>query len=201
MPRPARGGRAAPLPPLERRAAIIAATIPLLRAHGLAVTTRQIAEAADVAEGTIFSVFHDKDDLLDAVVEAVFDPASTAARLGEIDPALSLDERVVAAVQLLQEHLADLWQVMVAIGGIRGRAEAGRRGVAVHSKAVARLLEPDRAALRRPPASAAQLLLGLVVANSHPMIAGPKPMPPREIASLLLDGLRRPSPQTPTEPS
>jgi len=40
--------RAAALPPSERRAEIIAATLPLVREHGANVTTRQIAEAAGI---------------------------------------------------------------------------------------------------------------------------------------------------------
>ena len=55
--------RVAPLAPDDRRAALIEATLPLLREHGTAVSTRQIADAAGVAEGTIFRVFPDKNSL------------------------------------------------------------------------------------------------------------------------------------------
>ena len=46
---------------------------PLVLAHGSAVTTRQIAEAAEVAEGTIFRVFPDKVSLVEAVVGEAHD--------------------------------------------------------------------------------------------------------------------------------
>ncbi|MCU1430433.1 MAG: DNA-binding transcriptional regulator, AcrR family, partial [Actinomycetia bacterium] len=36
---------------------IVAATLPLLLEHGDRVTSRQIAEAAGIAEGTIFRAF------------------------------------------------------------------------------------------------------------------------------------------------
>ena len=58
--------RAPRLTPDERRGALIEATIPLLLQHGASVSTRQIAEAAGVAEGTIFRVFDSKEDLVHA---------------------------------------------------------------------------------------------------------------------------------------
>ena len=59
-----RTGRAAPMAPDDRRRAIVDAVVPLLLEHGGDVTTRQIAEAAGIAEGTIFRVFPDKPALL-----------------------------------------------------------------------------------------------------------------------------------------
>ena len=54
--------RATALPPEERRSMIVAATLPLLLEHGDRVTSRQIAEACGIAEGTIFRAFTDKDE-------------------------------------------------------------------------------------------------------------------------------------------
>lgn len=56
--------RAQPLPPAERRASLIAATRQLILDHGPDVTTRQVAEAAKVAEGTLFRVFPTRRDLI-----------------------------------------------------------------------------------------------------------------------------------------
>ena len=85
--------RARPLPPDERRASLVAATIPLIAEHGLKVTTKQIATAAGVAEGTIFRVFTDKTELIQAAISTAFDPDRTLADLGAIDMGLPLYER------------------------------------------------------------------------------------------------------------
>ena len=76
------------------------------------MTTKEIAKAAGVAEGTIFSVFADKDDLVEAAARAGFDPGPTAAGLDAIDPALSIDDRLAEAIELLQGYLDGVWQLM-----------------------------------------------------------------------------------------
>src|SRR5262249_52253092 len=72
------------LAPEERRAAIVAATVPLLREHGVLVTTRQIADAAGVAEGTIFGVFPDKPSLIRAAVLSALDPEQGVRRIAAV---------------------------------------------------------------------------------------------------------------------
>ena len=74
--------RAAPLPPAERRAAVVRAVAPLLLEHGAGITTKQIAHGAGVSEGTIFNVFADKDELIEAVIEAALDPQPLEERFG-----------------------------------------------------------------------------------------------------------------------
>src|SRR4051794_41394142 len=96
-------GRAAALPPGERRQALIAATLPLVLEHGTDVSTRLIAEAAGVAEGTIFRVFPTKDDLIEAAIASAFDPSPLVDALGRVDRTAPLADRLAAAVQLMQE--------------------------------------------------------------------------------------------------
>ena len=176
--------RAAALPPEERRARIVEATLPLLLAHGAALTTRQIAEAAGIAEGTIFRVFPDKETLIAAVVDAALDTSAVDAALEAIDPGLPLEARLVAAVDILRRRMADVLQLRAAVGILdqRPSADVG---------ALAGVFAADRAQLRRDPNEAARVLRGLTLAGTHPALAPEEPLTSEEIVSLVLDGVRR----------
>jgi AcrR family transcriptional regulator len=185
--------RAAPLPASERRATIIAATLPLLLAHGPAVTTRQIAEAAGIAEGPIFRVFPDLESLVQATVDAAYDPEKVAAELASVAATLSLEQRLVEAVRILQNRLTSVWQLLSITGMPRPIALTARtkRLDRPDVAALIALVELDRSQLRRTPAAAAQLLRGLTLAGTHPALTvDDGPMTPEEIVSVLLDGMR-----------
>ena len=185
--------RATALPPSERRAEIIAATLPLLLAHGSMVTTRQIAEAAGIAEGTIFRVFPDKESLIEAVVESAFDSASTDAALDAIDRSLPLEPRLTAAVEILRRRVTDLWQLRTALEMLQvssGNPSMMDRHRAPDLAPLAALFAGDRAVIRRDPLEAAHLLRGLTIAATHPALILDEPLSSAEIVSLLLDGIR-----------
>ncbi|MGH8150919.1 MAG: TetR/AcrR family transcriptional regulator [Steroidobacteraceae bacterium] len=193
------GRRARPLPPGARRAALIAATLPLIRRHGIDVSTRQIAAAAGVAEGTIFRVFPDKDSLIQAAVDAAFDPAPVVAALARIDPAAPLADRLTDAVRVVQARVTTIINLMMALRGSRTFAAKprlkGPRPSRAVSAAIARLIGPDRGELRVPPGEAARLLRLLVFSGSHPGVAEGRLLTAEEIVAVILEGIRRrPSP-------
>src|ERR1041384_328172 len=98
--------RAAPLAPEDRRTAILDALIPLLVEKGGAVTTKEMAQAAGIAEGTIFRVFPDKASLLFAAAEEAINPAggqeAFEAAMAEED---DLRERIVVAATRILERM------------------------------------------------------------------------------------------------
>ncbi|MGS2645483.1 TetR family transcriptional regulator [Streptosporangium sp. LJ11] len=186
--------RAAPLPPDERRAALIASTLSLVLAEGPDVSTRQIAQAAGVAEGTIFRVFTTKDELVNAAVTSAFDSSPLLDELEAVDRTAPLDVRLVAAVEILQRRTARVFRVVDAIG--LKAVEAGRNHQslseesALIQQALTDLIEPARDRLRLEPHEAARRLHLLTVAFTHPRLVENDPVAAPEIVSMLLDGVR-----------
>src|SRR5437870_3994755 len=113
---PPRVGRAVALPPEERRETIVRATLPLLLEHGEMVTAREIADAAGIAEGTIFRVFPDKDALISAVLDAAYDSRLLDRALREIDLEQPLEGALRTAVEIIQRRLVDLWRIASSVG-------------------------------------------------------------------------------------
>jgi AcrR family transcriptional regulator len=180
-----RRARASSLPPAERRAALVEATVPLLVEHGASVTTRQIADAAGIAEGTIFRVFPDKDALLDAAVDAGLDPAPFERQLERIDPALPLEEVVHEVVVLALRRTADTWRLLSSVGS---RIRERQPKPVAESAALVRLLTAHRDELTVTPRSAARTLRALALAMSHPLLVE-RPAPAREIVRTFLHGV------------
>lgn len=186
--------------PAERRDAIIAATIPLVREHGLEVSTRQIADAAGIAEGTIFRVFPDKDSLLQRVIEAALDPDGLEARIGAVDSALPLRVRLRQATGILQRHLESVIQLASMIGPNRLPQEP--TAIHEHRERVTAMLkalfEPDRDQLRCSTDECARLLQLVTFGVAHPRLKHGLSMTPDEVVSFVLDGVRRRSEDDPS---
>ena len=179
-------GRAAALPIEERRSAIVAATLPLFLDHGAAVTTREIAQAAGIAEGTIFRVFDDKPALLDAVMEAALDPAPTNAAIAAVDDSLPFEERLVAAVEILRQRVLYVFRVLSAASGTTLGTSPTRNA---ELPSLIAIFEADHERLTHSPTDAARILRGLTFACVHPSFGADEPLTSEEIVAVLLDGI------------
>lgn len=209
---PDRARRASPMTPDDRRSAILVAAIPLLRERGTAVTTRELADAAGVAEGTLFRVFADKEQLVRAAIDMALDPAPLMAQLAAVDTAAGLRATVTEVVELLQGRSGDIAVLLSAIHELSG----GRDGDAPHAapvphgphgghgrhggrpgghpvemvvQAVAGVLHAHVDQLRLEPVLCARVLVGLVMVSNRPLTLGAAPaLTPTQIVELFLDG-------------
>jgi AcrR family transcriptional regulator len=177
--------RATALPPDERRSMIVAATLPLLIEHGDRVTSKQIAEAAGIAEGTIFRVFADKDEVIAAVIEAALDNDPLEAALTDIPQGLPFEDRLAAAIVIMQQRVIDVWRVVSSVGT---RFHESTRRPMADSDALVQLFDANRARITVEPIVAARLLRALTLSTTHPMLAG-EPRSPVELVHLFLHGV------------
>ncbi len=197
--------RVAPLAPDERRAALVEATLPLLVEHGTTVSTKQIAQAAGVAEGTIFRVFPDKSSLIVATLLTGINPGSAIQAFADISPAQDLRTRLLTATTILVDRMAGIGRLhMIARELIHEHGAQSPFAVGLHENrlrvinALTIVIEPDRARLRVPPATAAQLLQAMIMAGTGHMFGEIEPLSPHDIVTVLLDGLLdRPAPTRP----
>jgi len=138
--------RARPMSPDDRRAAIIDATIPLLKVHGREVSTRQIADAAGVAEGTLFRAFGDKDTLISAAIERFFDPQPFRDALRGIDPDDPTEDKIhhfIEIVRIRFEGVVGFMSVLGHRGPPPGRRPDDREWIDI----VGRAFRPDELAV------------------------------------------------------
>jgi AcrR family transcriptional regulator len=196
--------RAEPLAPDDRRRAIIEAVIPLLTAHGSAVTTKQMAEAAGIAEGTIFSVFPDKHALIHEAVRFSMDPAPVQKVLSEIHPDAPIEVQLAEAARILLERFEGVVALItalrttpatdskLALGPPSFVAEAN----AAINESLTELFTRHRDRLRIEPSRAAAAFRGLVFAGGHPMISRGEKLTVDEIVDVLLSGVVDPVVET-----
>lgn len=211
--------RAPALPPDQRRAAIVTAALSILRVKGPSATTREIADAAGIAEGTLFRAFATKEDLICAAMEEAFEPTPLLDALVGIEVDQPLRERLVAAVTVIQTRYLEVFELLHAMGLVHppdqhhhGDDELGddehgpsKRGHRTHDhhrhggsgwqdQVIAHLVTlvaPDVDQLRVPPDELIEVVRLLTFAGSHPILTRGSVLAPDTIVDVLLDGTRK----------
>ena len=194
--------------PDDRRQAIVDAVRPLLIEHGDGLTTRLIAEAAGIAEGTIFRVFPDKDALLNAVAAETLNPVDAREHLHRAladcvdlpakvritaDLMLHRSDQVVAVMMALRKHWMAAHAKAEAAGTDRPHGPP-QFVVAAHEALLERLtevFEPHRDELSVTPERAALLLRTLVLGSRNPGFRVEDRLTADEVADVLLNGVHR----------
>ena len=190
--------RALPLAPDARRQAIVEAVIPLLIERGAAVTTREMAEAAGIAEGTIFRVFPDKSALIYEALRTSFDPGPVQKDLAAVYEGALLPVQLAEAARILLDRLDQVLALMAVLRTIPHDAIPDHPSGPPHfvitsnaaiNESLARIFERHRDQLRIEPARAASAFRGLLLANAHPALSFGERLTVDEVVDVLLVGI------------
>ncbi|MQA26383.1 MAG: TetR family transcriptional regulator [Micromonosporaceae bacterium] len=171
---PATRRRAPAMSPEERRATIIEAALPLLAEHGTQVTTSQVATAASIAEGTVFRVFRDKQDLIDQCVRQALRPEEGLAAVSAVPRDLPLEVRLRVAAHRIADRVSRIGALMHALSATGYRVERmhderwhadRQQWIQDTTEALAELIGPEADRLRLPAERVAQVFLGVVFSS------------------------------------
>jgi len=166
---------------------LIDVVTPLLIEHGQALTTRQIATRAGIAEGTIFRAFGTKDELIQAAVDRQLDPEPFRERLRGIDVTLPLEDKVRAIVVMMRDRFTTVFTIMTALGrfGPPHAHDPRHELTDVLGEAVAADLER----LNFGPERAGQIIRMVALSTSIQQIRGGLAFSAEEVTDVILYGI------------
>jgi AcrR family transcriptional regulator len=199
--------RATSMSPDDRRKAIVTTLVPLLVERGGEVTTREIAQAAGIAEGTIFRVFPDKKSLLLAAAEEAINPSGGQELFDQaMADVTDLREQIVIAAQRVLDRMLLTMSVMAAVRPHLIQAfhedhehDKKRMGPPMFvlkaqedlHRRLTGLFEPHSEELAVEPDVAATALRSLIFGASRPELGMKATLTADQIADIVLGGVLR----------
>lgn len=174
----------------SNRRRILAAARELIAIHGLGVGHNEIARAADVAVGTVYRRFPDKEALVDALfvdrLDEVVDAAEAARAIADPWVALTTFMNGAVAAQASNRGLGDL-----ALGAARGMKLSTQARERVGPVVADIVRRAQAAGVLRPDVTEQDL--ALVPAMLAPIVANSQGIDDelwRRVLALVLDGFR-----------
>ena len=171
---------------------ILAVVIPLIIAKGRDVTSREIAEACGIAEGTIFRAFGDKETLLNAAVERFLDPKQLQSNLRAISVELPLEVKIRAIFGLLVDRFSGVIHLFSALGR-HGPPPRREETFDEYVQIVNELLAPNEHELRVLPETVAHYARIVAFSSALPVFNDTIPFSTDELVELLIHGIAAPS--------
>lgn len=194
--------RATPMNVDDRRAMIIDAVIPVLMEQGAAVTSKQLADAAGLAEGTVFRAFGTKEALIQAAVAAYLDPVPFRESIAAIDPALPLEDKIAAILERLRARFTGIFGLMAALGLTeRPQLNQPEKRFSEYLAAVAQVLGADSDRLRCSIDRLALFLRLIAFASSLKQFHNEELLPFDAVVDLAVGGLVGPTPGADADPA
>lgn len=176
---------------------ILAIVIPLIIAKGRDVTSKEIADACGIAEGTIFRAFGDKETLLNAAIEQYLAPKQLHESLRSINADLPLDIKLRAIVGVLVDRFRGVIRLIMALGrhGAPPKRDESQFELV---EIIDELLAPNRDELRVLPETVAHYARVVAFASALPVYGDSIPFSTDELVELLTHGVAAPASSTST---
>jgi len=208
--------------PEERRRAIVAALVPVVLERGTDLSTKEIAQVAGVAEGTLFRAFPDKRSLVAAaVVEAArqhFAVVTSHASYPEVDlpPDATLADRLGVVVDRVLSRAGQSMRIITLLheldpadlpegGGAAFRPQhrfASGEEYLEHRAALAawvtELLGEHASEIRVPIDQLIDIVRSMAIGGRVPPHVVSAPVSSAQIVDLLLHGVARTTAPEPT---
>jgi AcrR family transcriptional regulator len=159
-----------------------------------------MADAANIAEGTIFRVFPDKTSVIHDAIKASMDPVRIEQAIAAIPPEAPLTDQLEAAARILverSERVAALIGVLHASGSHADGHPSGARQHVLDANtailsALTRLFDQNRDGIRVDPYQAAIAFRGFVFAMAHPLVSSDEKPSLQESVEVLMNGIASP---------